>query len=109
MTYRKETTALAVDTKARRAIARAWNASRTIEGWPQQATDRTSAQAKRGTSWEDFPPQLQDEVDSHLKFLMTHRRGRDGKRLRPCKASTLRTRRTDLISLPKKRSGSVSR
>ena len=36
MAYRKETTALAVDNKARRAIARAWNASRVIEGWPQQ-------------------------------------------------------------------------
>src|SRR5262249_52494884 len=35
MAYRKETTALAVDTKARRAIARAWNASRTIKDWPQ--------------------------------------------------------------------------
>jgi integrase len=45
---------------------------------------------------------LQNEVESHLKFLMTHRRGPSGKRLRPCKASTLRTRRTDLVSYAKK-------
>ena len=36
MSYRLETTALAADNKARRAIARAWNLSSTqIEGWPQ--------------------------------------------------------------------------
>jgi integrase len=102
MAYRKETTALAVDNKARRAIARAWNASRTIEGWPQQKLIEPPLKPKEGPSWEDFPEQLQAEVESHLKFLMTHRRSRDGKRLRPCKASTLRTRRTDLISFAKK-------
>ena len=32
MRYRGETTALATDTKARRAIARGWNASREIRG-----------------------------------------------------------------------------
>ena len=36
MRYRGETTALAVDIKARRAIARAWNASCKLPGWPQQ-------------------------------------------------------------------------
>jgi hypothetical protein len=36
MAYRAKTTALATDTKARRAIARAWNASRGLKGWPQQ-------------------------------------------------------------------------
>jgi integrase len=102
MAYRKETTALAVNNKARRAIARAWNASRTIEGWPQQELIEPPLKPKEGPSWKDFPQQLQNEVETHLKFLTTHRRSRDGKRLRPCKASTLRTRRTDLISFAKK-------
>jgi integrase len=102
MIYRKETTALAVDTKARRAIARAWNACRTIEGWPQQELIEPPLKPKEGPRWEDFPRQIQNEVEAHLKFLTTHRRSRDGKRLRPCKASTLRTRRTDLISFAKK-------
>jgi integrase len=102
MAYRKETTALAVDTKARRAIARAWNASRTIEGWPQQQLIEPSLKAKEGLRWEDFPQRLQAEVAAHLKFLATHRRSQDGKHLRPCKASTLRTRRTDVISFAKK-------
>jgi len=38
MAYRKETTALAVDIKARRAVARAWNASRGIEAWPNSSS-----------------------------------------------------------------------
>ena len=102
MTYRQETTALAVDNKARRAIARAWNACRIIEGWPQQELIEPPLKPKEGPRWEHFPQQMQNEVESHLKFLTTHRRSRDGKRLRPCRASTLRTRRTDLISFAKK-------
>jgi integrase len=102
MAYRKETTALAVDNKARRAIARAWNASRAIKDWPQQQLIEPPLKAKEGPGWEDFPQRLQDDVASHLKVLATHRRGKGGKHLRPCKASTLRTRRTDLISFAKK-------
>jgi hypothetical protein len=102
MAYRKETTALAVDIKARRAIARAWNASRGIEGWPQQELIGPPLKAKQGPRWEDFPRQLQADVASHLKFLTTHRKSPSGKHLRPCKASTLRTRRTDLVSFAKK-------
>ena len=102
MAYRKETTALAVDIKARRGIARAWNASRGIEGWPQQQLIEPPLKAKEGPRWEDFPQQLQADVASHLKFLATHRKSPSGKHLRPCKASTLRTRRTDLISFAKK-------
>jgi len=102
MGYRKETTALAVDTKARRAIARAWNASRAIAGWPQQQLIEPPLKAKEGPRWEDFPQRLQADAAAHLKFLATHRRSQSGKHLRPCKASTLRTRRTDLIGFAKK-------
>ena len=102
MAYRKETTALAVDTKARRAIARAWNASRSIESWPQQQLIEPPLKTKEGPRWENFPQQLQDDISSHLKFLATHRRSQSGKHLRPCKPLTLRTRRTDLISFAKK-------
>jgi hypothetical protein len=102
MAYRKETTALAVDIKARRAIARAWNASRNIEGWPQQQLIEPPLNAKEGLRWEDFPQQLQADVASHLKFLTTHRKSPSGKHLRPCKPLTLQTRRNDLVSSAKK-------
>jgi hypothetical protein len=84
MAYRKETTALAVDTKVLRAIARAWNASRNIKDWPQQQLVEPPLKAKEGPRWEDFPQQLQTDVADYLKFLATHRRTQDGKRLRPC-------------------------
>lgn len=102
MAYRKETTALAVDIKARRAIARAWNASHSIPGWPQQRLVEPPLRAKEGPRWEDFPQQLRADVAAHLKFLATHRRSQSGKHLRPCKAVTLRTRRSDLVSFAKK-------
>jgi hypothetical protein len=102
MAYRKETTALAVDIKARRGIARAWNASRGIEGWPQQQLIEPPLKAKEGPRWEDFPQQLQADIASHLKFLTTHRKSPSGKHLRPCKPLTLQTRRNDLVSFAKK-------
>jgi integrase len=103
MRYRGETTALAVDIKARRAIARAWNASRKLPGWPQQTL--TEPPLKTNTEWpqwRDFPASLQDETESYLKSLTKPRRGIDRKRLGACKSSTIRTRRNDLVSLAKK-------
>jgi hypothetical protein len=54
MAYRKETTALAVDNKARRAIARAWNASRAIEGWPRQELIEPPLKPKEGAELGGF-------------------------------------------------------
>ncbi len=103
MRYRGKTTALATDTKARRAIARAWNASRGLKGWPQQLlTEPPLKRSGDWPHWDDFAPSLHQEVDTHLKSLSRPRRGVDGKRLSPCKASTIRTRRNDLVSLAKK-------
>ena len=103
MAYRAMTTALATDIKARRAIARAWNASRGLKGWPQQTL--TEPPLKTTTEWPrsgDFPLSLQKGVQNHLDSLTKPRRGIDGKRLSPCKASTIRTRKVDLVSLAKK-------
>ncbi|MGA2842248.1 MAG: site-specific integrase [Steroidobacteraceae bacterium] len=103
MDYRAKTTALATDVKARRAIARAWNASRGLKGWPQQTLTEPPLKATTGwPRWGDFPLSLQKEVQNHLDSLTRPRRGIDGKRLSPCKASTIRTRKVDLVSLAKK-------
>jgi integrase len=103
MAYRAKTTALATDIKARRAIARAWNASRELKGWPQQTL--TEPPLKTTQEWpclEDFQASLIKEIDTHLASLRQPRRAFDGKRLSPCKASTIRTRRADLVSFAKK-------
>jgi integrase len=103
MRYRGETTALAVDIKARRAIARAWNASRNIPGWPQQTLTEPPLEANaEWPQWRDFLVSLQEEIDSYLKSLTKPRRGIDKKRLGACKSSTIRTRRNDLVTLAKK-------
>ena len=103
MRYRATTTALATDIKARRAIARGWNASRGLKGWPQQTlTEPPLKNTTEWPHWNDFPPSLHKDVNAHLASLSRPRRGVDGKRLSPCKASTIRTRRTDLVSLAKK-------
>ena len=103
MHYRATTTALATDVKARRAIARAWNASRELKGWPQQSlTEPPLKKTSERPCWEEFPLTLREEVEAHLKGLSRPRRGVDGKRLSPCKPSTIRQRRVDLTSLAKK-------
>ena len=103
MCYRATTTALATDIKARRAIARAWNASRALKGWPQQIlTEPPLKKTTEWPDWRDFPPSLHREAEAHLASLSRPRRGVDDKRLSPCKASTIRQRRVDLISFAKK-------
>jgi integrase len=102
MRYRAETTALAVDTKARRAIARAWNSSLEIEGWPPQRLTEPPLSSREGPCWEDFPERLRTDIDAYLMMLSKARRSPNGKRLRPCKASTIRTRRTELVSFARK-------
>ena len=82
MRYREETTALAVDIKARRAIARAWNTSRKLPGWPQQPLQEPPLKANtEWPNWRDFPASLQEEIESYLKSLTKPRRGIDKKRL----------------------------
>jgi integrase len=103
MRYRGETTALAVDIKARRAIARAWNAGRKLAGWPQQTLREPPLKTNtEWPQWRDFPASLQEETESYLTSLTKPRRGIDKKRLGACKLSTIRTRRNDLVSLAKK-------
>src|SRR5262249_36648297 len=89
--------------KARRGIARAWNASRSIPGRPQQTLEEPPLNEKATwPQWRDFPASLQEEIESYLKSLTKPRRGIDNKRLGACKLSTIRTRRNDLVSLAKK-------
>jgi integrase len=103
MLYRSETTALASDDAARRAIARAWNGCvGAIAGWPAQRLIESSVKAKEGPAWEEFSEGLRSEIDAHLQGLTQFRRSFKGKRIRPCKASTIRTRRAELVAVAKR-------
>ncbi|NVO13605.1 MAG: site-specific integrase [Rhodoplanes sp.] len=99
MRYRGETTALATNAAARRAIARAWNAApETIEGWPAQRLLEPPITAARGPAWEEFPEGLRNDITAHLDRMTAKKRSLNGKRRRPCKASTVRTRRAELLA-----------
>jgi hypothetical protein len=99
MRYRAETTALASNDAARRAIARAWNGCiDVVEGWPVQQLVEPAVKTMEGPAWEEFPAGLRTDVDAYLSGLTRIRRSANGKRIRPCKPSTIRTRRAELVA-----------
>jgi hypothetical protein len=99
MHYRAETTALASDGAARRAIARAWNGcADNITGWPSQRLIEPAVKVMQGLAWDDFPQGLRMDIESYLKGLTRIRRGANGKRIRPCKPSTIRRCRAELVA-----------
>ncbi len=98
--YRAETTALASDNTARRSIARTWNTcADAIQGWPMQRLTEPPIKAKAGPAWEDFPEGLRQDVGAYLGHLGKTRRGLSGKRIRPCRPATIRTRWAELVAV----------
>jgi integrase len=99
MRYRAETTSLASDAAARRAIARAWNGSiDSIEGWPVHRLVEPLAKTMVGPTWEEFPGGLRIDIDALLAELTRMRRSANGKRMRPCKPKTIRRCRAELMA-----------
>jgi hypothetical protein len=97
MHYRAQTTALATDAAARRAIARAWNGCiGLIEGWPEHLLLEPAIKSKEEPEWEQFPEGLRRDIDAHIAGLTQRRRDARGNRLQPCKPSTIRTRKAEL-------------
>ena len=103
MTYRAATTRLDTNTAARRQIARAWNAcADTIDDWPAHRLVEPPVRKADGPTWDDFPEGLRRDVETYLAGLSRLRRGLSRKRIRPCKPSTIRTRREELIVVIKR-------
>ena len=97
MRYRGETTRLAANKAARRVIARAWNECVVeIKQWPKQRLIEPQVKPLTETIWESFPQRLRDEIECYLAGFKKIRRGVSGKRIRPCKESTIKTRRREL-------------
>ncbi len=55
-----------------------------------------------GPDWEAFPAGLRQDLESYLVSLGQIRRTANNKRLRPSKASTIRTRRAELVAFVRK-------
>jgi integrase len=99
MRYRAETTALASDAAARRAIARAWNGCvDKVAGWPKHPLLEPAVKVMDGPIWGDFPEGLRSDVDAYLTRLTCTRRSIRGKRIPPCKPSTIRRCRAELVA-----------
>jgi hypothetical protein len=88
---------LAANKAARRVIARAWNACvAEIKEWPQQYLTEPPVKPLTEAAWDSFPQGLREEIEHYLAGLKKIRRGVSGKRIRPCKESTVKTRRREL-------------
>ncbi|MDO8400765.1 MAG: tyrosine-type recombinase/integrase [Bradyrhizobium sp.] len=99
MDHRTRTTARASDAASRRILARLWNAGiGNIDGWPQQRLVEPSVKAAEGPGWEDFPEGLRADIEGYLAGLNRIRQNRTGQRIRPCKPSTITTRRRELVA-----------
>jgi integrase len=99
MDHRKRTTTRASDAATRRILARLWNAGiGKLDGWPQLRLTEPPVKAAEGPLWEDFPTGLREDIEGYLTGLNRIRRNKAGQRIRPCKPSTITTRRRELVA-----------
>jgi integrase len=97
--YRTETTARASNNTARRFMARAWNACvGAIDGWSLQRLTEPPIK-KAEPAWDDFPEGLRRDVDNYFAGLAKPHRSLSGKRIQPCGAGTIQTRRAELVAM----------
>jgi hypothetical protein len=97
--HRARTTSRASDAASRRILARLWNAGiGNIECWPQQCLVEPPVKAAEGPGWDDFPGGLRAGIEGYLAGLNRIRRNKTGQRIRPCKPSTITTRRRELVA-----------
>jgi hypothetical protein len=97
--YRAETTGLATHNSMRRFIVRAWNAcaANLADGSLQRLTEPLIKTAE--PAWEKFPAGLRRDLDDYFAALAKPHRGLNGKRIRPCRTSTIQTRRAVLVAM----------
>ena len=96
--HRERTTAFTSDTASRRVLARLWNkASGTIQGWPDTRLFEPPVKSRSATALEDFPASFLPDIELYLDRSKGVHRGKANQRIRPCKTSTLTTRRRELI------------
>jgi integrase len=100
MEHRALTTTRASDAATRRILARLWNAQiDKVEEWPQVRLMEPPVKATLGPTWEDFPEGLRQDVEAYLAGLgKVVRRNKANQRIKGCKASTITTRRREIVA-----------
>jgi len=98
--YRKETSFGKVKRSQHRALVRYWNASAArIPERPQiTLTEPPYAKGFTGPAAEDFPQDLRDDIDAYCERIGKRHKTVSGRIFRPCKQSTIDTRRRELIA-----------
>ena len=89
-----------VDFSRQRQLVRHWNAGvARIPGWPQfELTEPAYVNRSAGPAQEDFPQGLRDDIDAYCERIGKRHKTVSGKIFRPCKQSTIDTRRRELIA-----------
>lgn len=98
--HRKKTSFSRVTITHERQLVRHWNSCvNDIEGWPRcQLTEPDYAARHAGPSWDDLPSGLRADIDAYCACLAKPRKDTRGRRWKPCKPSTIETRRRELIA-----------
>ena len=89
-----------VDFSRQRQLVRHWNAGvARIPGWPQfELTEPAYVNRSAGPAQEDFPQGLRDDIDAYCERIGKRHKTVSGRIFRPCKQSTIDTRRRELIA-----------
>jgi site-specific recombinase XerD len=96
--YRAQSGTVNGDASGRR-LARTWNSNvGNIRGWPTRRLREPAVKPTTDLPWEEFPEGFRRDVDRHLQGLAQVRKGRNGRRIRPLKLSTIRQRRMELAA-----------
>ena len=81
-------------------MVRAWNAVRDADTTGGRALQRLTEPPLTGAepAWGAFPAGLRQEIDSYVAGLAKVHRSLGGKRIQPCSATTIATRRAELVA-----------
>ena len=99
--YRAETTGLATHNTAKRFMVRAWNAVADADTTDGRALHRLTVPPLKMAEppWEAFAAGLRQEIDLYFAGLAKVHRILGGKRIQPCSATTIATRRAELVAM----------
>ena len=98
--YRGDTSFGKVTCSQHRALVRHWNTcAARIAGWSKiKLTEPAYAKRFTGPALEDFPQGLRDDIDAYCERIGTRHKTASGRIARPCKDSTIDTRRRELVA-----------
>jgi hypothetical protein len=96
--YRAQSGTVADDRSGRRLV-RTWNVNvGKVRDWPARRLREPAVKTLTEVPWAAFPEAFRRDVDQYLQDLTRVRRGRNGRRIRPLKPSTIRQRRMELAA-----------